>query len=505
MPLLHRIARKQPRHDRLHARRRGLRGPGRRHAADRDPQPGRRGCGGASSRGAPRAGFCLMGACQDCWVTLDRRRAPARLHHPSQPGMSIVTASGARGMSERAAAADRRRRPGRHPRGARRWSRPACARSWSTRRRPAAARSIASASCRTSAARRRSTASEAGKADRRCIATSQRWPDRIDYWPQALVWNLREGDRRYRRSPATNRRVAYDGLILATGATDRVLPIPGWTLPGVFTLGGAQVALKAQGCAIGQRVVFVGTGPLLYLVAWQYVKAGVEVAAVLDTAPFSAKLACCAACRCRRPSCCAACASSPSCALRGVALHYGVEDAAGSRATTRVTGVAWRERRRASTASPATPSATASRCARRPSSPISPAAASASIERDRAWLPRARRGRAHQRAAASTSPATAPASPAPMRPSGPASAPRWRCCEDRGLPSIAGARRGAGSASSPRIDRFRDVLEARLPLPGALGRRASPTTLLLCRCEEITRRRRSRGDRASSASTRSTA
>ena len=38
----------------------------------------------------------------------------------------------------------------------------------------------------------------------------------------------------------------------------------------MYTLGGSQVALKHQGCAIGERVVFLGTGPLLYLVAYQY-------------------------------------------------------------------------------------------------------------------------------------------------------------------------------------------------------------------------------------------
>jgi hypothetical protein len=43
--------------------------------------------------------------------------------------------------------------------------------------------------------------------------------------------------------------LAFDALILATGATDRVLPFMGWTLPGVFTLGAAQVALKAQASA----------------------------------------------------------------------------------------------------------------------------------------------------------------------------------------------------------------------------------------------------------------
>ncbi|WP_035642577.1 NAD(P)/FAD-dependent oxidoreductase, partial [Bradyrhizobium sp. ORS 375] len=111
----------------------------------------------------------------------------------------------------------------------------------------------------------------------------------VDYRPDALLWNLRDGAADVLRD-GVSQRVSYDGLILATGATDRVLPIPGWTLPGVFTLGGAQIALKAQGCAIGKRVVFAGSGPLLYLVAWQYMKAGVEVAAVLDAAPRSAKL-----------------------------------------------------------------------------------------------------------------------------------------------------------------------------------------------------------------------
>jgi hypothetical protein len=39
--------------------------------------------------GQPRAGFCLMGACQDCW--LHRRAPPARLHHPGQPRPSVLT------------------------------------------------------------------------------------------------------------------------------------------------------------------------------------------------------------------------------------------------------------------------------------------------------------------------------------------------------------------------------------------------------------------------------
>src|SRR5262249_48688621 len=74
------------------------------------------------------------------------------------------------------------------------------------------------------------------------------------------------------------------------GATDRVMAVPGWTLPGVYSLGAAQIALKAQACAIGRKVAFLGTGPLLYLVAHQYAAAGATVAAVLDTSSFSARL-----------------------------------------------------------------------------------------------------------------------------------------------------------------------------------------------------------------------
>lgn len=85
--------------------------------------------------------------------------------------------------------------------------------------------------------------------------------------------------------------VEWDRLIISTGAIDRVIPFKGWTAPGVFTLGGAQIALKHQACAVGVHPVFLGTGPLLYLVAYQYLVAGVRPRAVLDTAPATASFA----------------------------------------------------------------------------------------------------------------------------------------------------------------------------------------------------------------------
>jgi NADPH-dependent 2,4-dienoyl-CoA reductase/sulfur reductase-like enzyme len=120
-------------------------------------------------------------------------------------------------------------------------------------------------------------------------AAFDRLRERIDYRPQTLVWGI-DDKRLHTVRAAVADTIAFDALILATGATDRVLPIPGWTLPGVFTLGGAQVLLKEHGCLIGRRTVFCGSSPLLYLAAKQYRAMGAEIVAVLDTTPFTAKI-----------------------------------------------------------------------------------------------------------------------------------------------------------------------------------------------------------------------
>jgi hypothetical protein len=112
--------------------------------------------------------------------------------------------------------------------------------------------------------------------------------DRIDYRPQTLAWAI--DDARCIRSRAARPPRSIRRADPATGATDRSLPIQGWTLPGVFTLGGAQVLLKEHGCLIGRRIVFCGSSPLLYLAARQYRAMGAEIVAVLDTTPFAAKV-----------------------------------------------------------------------------------------------------------------------------------------------------------------------------------------------------------------------
>lgn len=83
------------------------------------------------------------------------------------------------------------------------------------------------------------------------------------------------------------RLIQADQIIIATGAQERPVPFPGWTLPGVMNAGAGQILYKQAGLVPSDGVVLAGSGPLLLLLAWQYLRAGVEVKAVLDVQPMS--------------------------------------------------------------------------------------------------------------------------------------------------------------------------------------------------------------------------
>jgi len=117
----------------------------------------------------------------------------------------------------------------------------------------------------------------------------ERLRGQLDYRPNTLAWNVAQGKLHIVHDGHAS-ALPYDALILCPGATDRLMPVKGWQFAGTYSLGAAQIALKSQACAIGRRVVFMGTGPLLYLVANQYVQAGAQVAAVLDTSKAGARM-----------------------------------------------------------------------------------------------------------------------------------------------------------------------------------------------------------------------
>ena len=73
-------------------------------------------------------------------------------------------------------------------------------------------------------------------------------------------------------------------LVLATGAYEQALPVPGWTLPGVMTVGGLQTLARSYRVAPGDRIVVAGNGPLCLQTAVELIEGGANVVAVLEAA-----------------------------------------------------------------------------------------------------------------------------------------------------------------------------------------------------------------------------
>jgi NADPH-dependent 2,4-dienoyl-CoA reductase/sulfur reductase-like enzyme len=114
-----------------------------------------------------------------------------------------------------------------------------------------------------------------------------------EYRPASTVWQVVPGtDGVEVLAGGEGRAFAAAGrtLLLASGAMERPVPVPGWTLPGVMTAGAVQVLLKSAG-VVAEEMVIAGAGPLIYLLAAQSLAAGARLMAVLDTTPRGALLA----------------------------------------------------------------------------------------------------------------------------------------------------------------------------------------------------------------------
>ena len=113
---------------------------------------------------------------------------------------------------------------------------------------------------------------------------------RIDYRPGHAVFHVgcpRDGGAFRVHAVADDRRrehaaVEAAAVVVATGAYDRQLPVPGWTLPGVMSAGAAQALLKGSAVVAGRRVVVAGSGPFLLPVAAGLAQAGAQVVAVIE-------------------------------------------------------------------------------------------------------------------------------------------------------------------------------------------------------------------------------
>jgi D-hydroxyproline dehydrogenase subunit alpha len=116
------------------------------------------------------------------------------------------------------------------------------------------------------------------------------WKARLDAtgceaWPGWQAADFVAPGRLRAEAETECRDIEFERLILATGARERFLPFPGWTLPGVMGAGGAQALVKSGLDPRGKRVVVAGTGPLLLAVAAGLAKAGAKIEGIFEQAP----------------------------------------------------------------------------------------------------------------------------------------------------------------------------------------------------------------------------
>jgi hypothetical protein len=104
----------------------------------------------------------------------------------------------------------------------------------------------------------------------------------ICYHASTKLWQLAPSGHFAFAGPAGTRAGTAAHVLLATGAQERPVPLPGWTLPGAMGVGAAQLLLKAGGDLPEGRVVIVGAGPLPLLLADQLRRLNRPVAAFVE-------------------------------------------------------------------------------------------------------------------------------------------------------------------------------------------------------------------------------
>ena len=123
----------------------------------------------------------------------------------------------------------------------------------------------------------------------RLPAAARRWIDRLDHSGAQVVSEATVIDAEFPPLIVVDRRgqrleVQAEQVILATGSRELFLPFPGWTLPGVLGVGGAQALSKTGVSFRDRRVVIAGSGPLLLPVAAALARDGARLITVAEQA-----------------------------------------------------------------------------------------------------------------------------------------------------------------------------------------------------------------------------
>ena len=104
----------------------------------------------------------------------------------------------------------------------------------------------------------------------------------VEYLDACLSWGFFEDNEIAFLRNENSQSFRFHKLIISTGAYDRPVPFPGWTLPGVLTAGGAQRLVKNQQVLPGENILLVGSGPLQLALASQIIEIGGKVAGIVE-------------------------------------------------------------------------------------------------------------------------------------------------------------------------------------------------------------------------------
>lgn len=107
--------------------------------------------------------------------------------------------------------------------------------------------------------------------------------EKVSYVPGATVWQVEPDGHVYYSKEGASHQVSGKFIVAATGAMERPVPFPGWTLPGVMGAGGANNLFKDAGLLPKGNVILAGSGPLLYLEAVHLIDMGARIRAILET------------------------------------------------------------------------------------------------------------------------------------------------------------------------------------------------------------------------------